>query len=174
MMSPGTLRIQFRLFTVFYVTTAVAILCVLWRQWYVSLPSAILSPALFVAAWWVARRGASPDLAWGLFAIGWLVAAIVCVNDLYDTTFYICPTQPNMILTWDEYGSSFVFGYLCNFTLPLYLSLPTVYLASKSSRGFRSSGRRWIILSAIVAFVDVTLLTILLVTFFWLHDKSFH
>lgn len=158
--SNATPRFQFSIATALCFITAVAILCFLGR-WEQTFPHWTLLPGTFlVAACWAARRRKSPDLAWSLFAIAWLIASIQVVECLIECFSFLSGTPPA-----SDLQRGFVIAYVSNFALPLFLSLPAAYLAIKGSHGSRFYARKWIILGSMVAFVDVTVLTVWLVVF---------
>ena len=109
--------------------TAVAILCFVGRLEgafpYRTLPSA----ALLVLACLAARRRKSPDLAWSLFAIGWLIAIVNVVHCLFEC-FNVLGGLPRAA----ELQRDFMVAYVSNLALPLFLSLPAVQLAATGSR----------------------------------------
>jgi hypothetical protein len=158
--SNATPRFQFSIATAFCFITAVAILCFLGRLER-TFPHWTLLPGTFlVAACWAARRRESPDLAWSLLAIAWLIASIQVVECLIECFSVLSGSPPA-----SELQRGFVIAYVSNVALPLFLSLPAVYFAIRGSHASRSYARKWIILCSIVAFVDVTVITIWLVVF---------
>ncbi len=153
-------RFQFSILTAFYVITAIAILCILTR-WEGVFPHWTVVPGFFfVASCFVSRYRQSPDLAWGLFAIAWLIALIDVVNSVVRC-FEVMGGPPSA----SELQHGFIFAYVSRLALPLFLSLPTVSLTIRASRGVRSCGRKWIITCSIVGLADVTVLTIWLILF---------
>jgi hypothetical protein len=149
-------RIQFSVATALCVITAVSILCVVAR-WERGIPyGAILPGVLFVASCYVGRRVESPEMAWGLFAIAWMVTLVGIVHSQIHcfgliSGVMIASNIQRCLL--HEFGTGVV--------LPLFLSLPAVYLAIKASKGTRSYARKWMIACAVIGLVDVTVLTIL-------------
>ena len=75
-------RFQFSIATAFSVITTVAILCFLTRLERTFPHWTILPGGFFVAACLVARWRRPPDVAWGLFAIAWLIALMDVVKCL--------------------------------------------------------------------------------------------
>jgi hypothetical protein len=115
----------------------------------------ILPGAIFVSACFVARRRTSPDLAWGLFTIAWLIALIQATRSLLLSIAVISGPPPV-----SELQRGLLTAYVSNLALPLFLSLPAACYAIKGSRGARSYGRNWIIVCSLVGLIDVTVLTV--------------
>lgn len=153
-------RFQFSIATAFCAITAIAILCALAR-WAGVFPSWTIVPgSLLVASCLVSRRCQSPDLAWGLFTIAWLIALIDVLNCLCRCFCSLGGPPPA-----SELQHGFVLAYVSGLAIPFFLSLPAIPLAIKASRGIRSLGRKWIIVCSVVGLADVTVLTVWLILF---------
>lgn len=151
-------RFQFSLATALCFIAAVAILCAM-RVLVGGFSFWVLPPGAFLAAaCWAARRRDSSELAWGLIAIAWLFASTRVVECLIGSLGYLGGPPSASQLRRD-----FITSYVYNFALPLFLSLPAAYLATKGSLATRSYARKWIILCPIVAVVNITVLTAWLV-----------
>lgn len=153
-------RFQFSILTAFYVITAIAVLCFLGR-WEGVFPYWTIVPGFFfVASCLVSRYRRSPDLAWGLFAIAWLISLIAVVNSL-TRCFNVFDGLPSE----SELQHGFVLAYVSGLAIPLFLSLPAISLAIRASKGVRSYSRKWIIMCSMIGLADVTVLTIWLILF---------
>lgn len=153
-------RFQFDLMTLFWLTGAVAIFFFLWR-WQIHFPYWTVVPGLFLlAAWFVASRKHSPDLAWGLFAIGWCW----CLQDTahaFISSGMILGGPPSV----EEMQERYLAVYTSSVMLPLYLTFPIVLRATRASLRSYSHARKWLVVCPIVGLLNVTLLTIFLHVF---------
>ena len=157
---PVTPRLQFSLAAIFCVVTSIAILCALAR-WERTFPYWTIPPAvMFLFSCFAACHWRSADLAWSLFAVGWLITLIDAVDTTIDS-FAILGAPPKT----SEMQLRFVYACVSRIALPLFLSIPSVYLARRCSTGVTSPATKWLIGCAAAAFLDVTLLTTLLVLF---------
>ncbi len=121
-------------------------------------------PTLFLISACIAARGyRSPNTAWELITIGWLIL-ILKLADSHVGAFQFIGTPNSFALQWDiKYGS------ICLLSLPSFITIPAVYFAIQASVNTRSNTRKWIWASAVIAAVDGLMLTL---SIYWIYELA--
>jgi len=149
---------QFSLAAALFGMTLFAVVCSITKCVGVVPYWSILPGVLMFFSYRAARQGKDPDLPWGLFAIAWCVA-------LYDTVEVLVHvfSSNSMHQRVLDLRAELLTTYGSGIAIPLLLSFPVAYYAARSPRGRRSFGRKWLVASIVVGFVDVTLVALLIV-----------
>jgi len=148
---------QFRLSTALVLMNAVAILFAAAR-WHRAFPSSeLLAAAFFVAACISAQQKRPAGLAWGLMTIGWLVV-LAFATHWQNTAFDVMSGPPPV----EEMRARFLRTFGEALSVPLFLSLPAIYLIHKSAGRCTARVRNLFLGCVSIAILDAALITVLL------------
>jgi hypothetical protein len=141
--------LQYSLATAFFCMTAEAVYCVVYRY----LPVWILIPyGCLVASRIVVKRGASYEMAWGLFSLGWMLVV-----------FNTCWTQlrcfeKSGLPSPDEISRDIVLVFLTGIAFPLVCSVWAFPVLVEAFVKRRSPARKWLLLFLVIANVDLSIM----------------
>jgi len=144
---------QYSLATYFVVMTTVAVCCVVHD----SLSFWIVFPyGCLIAARTLAKLQLTPNLAWGLFLIGW-VSVFSEIAYTHITTYY----ELDRRYFYYEIAQNIIHSYLARITLPVVFSIWAIPLLFQGLVNRRSPTRKWLLIFLVIVNIDLAALSVM-------------
>ncbi len=165
----GVTRCQFTIRELLLATTAISLMLA-WLTWLIPRmglwaiypgPWGFVSLGILSYAWFVLWGHNGSSRAWTLIVLAWYIALANTASPMFAAGYTFVPPSD----TDRQFAQKAVhYCLVSGITLPLFFTIPLVYVVLTRGKGRTSATVKWLLVSLAIPLLDIALLTVLLST----------